>query len=112
MIVTSYIDDQEQRFHDDIEYYEDEFYQYEDEFENDMQNIYADEYREPYSDFDTILDYIKHYRWLLNFWVFGVPWFFFSAATNDWNLYFNIEFNYFWAGGNVFLLWNTIFGFI
>jgi hypothetical protein len=76
-----------------------------------MQQIRDDEYNEPYSDFDTIWEYVKHYRWLVNFWILGVPYFFFAAATNDWNLYFNIEFNYYWAGGNVFLLWNTVFGF-
>jgi hypothetical protein len=112
LMVTTFIDDEEKRFYDDVDYYENEFYEYEDEFKDDMEYIYEKEETEPFSDFDTILDYVKHYRWLGNFWIFGVPWFIIAAASNDWNLFFNIEYNYWWAGGNLFLVWNTIFGFI
>jgi hypothetical protein len=30
-------------------------------------------------------------------------------AGNFWMLYFNVKFNYLWAGGNLFLLGNTWF---
>jgi hypothetical protein len=77
-----------------------------------MKKINDEEESEPYSDFDTILDYFRHFRWWINFWCLGIPWFFFSSASNDWNLIFNIKWNYMWAGGNLFLIANTIFGFI
>lgn len=59
-----------------------------------------------------MFQYLGHFRWFINFFAFGIPWFFFAALTNDWNLLFNIKWNHFWAGGNLFLFWNTLFGFI
>ena len=48
----------------------------------------------------------------MNFWFVGVPYNIFIGFANMWNLYFNLEFNYFWAGANLYLLMNTMFGFI
>ena len=47
--------------------------------------------------------------WALNLGLVGVPWIFFSAAMVAWNLFFNISLNKFWAGGNFFLIFNTIY---
>jgi len=91
---------------------EDDYRYYDDEFRRDMDKISKKEEKEPLSDFDNVFQYIGHFRWFINFFAFGIPWFFFAALTNDWNLLFNIKWNHFWAGGNLFLFWNTLFGFV
>jgi len=58
------------------------------------------------------LQYLKYYRWVANFWFIGIPYFSFTVLANIWNLWFNLDWNYFWAGANLFLLLNTWFGLI
>ena len=77
-----------------------------------MQQINDEEYKEPYSDFDNILDFWRHFRWWCNFWILGVPWAVIAALSVFWNWHFNVYWNYMWAGGNIFLVGNTIFGFL
>ena len=56
--------------------------------------------------------YLKYYRWMANFWFIGLPYLSFCIIANIWNLWFNLKFNYFWAGANLFLLLNTFYGFM
>ena len=76
-----------------------------------MDHIYEQEEQEPLSDFDNIFLYIHHFRWFINFFVIGIPWFFFAALSDDYNLLWNLRFNHMWAGGNLFLFANTVFAF-
>lgn len=48
-------------------------------------------------------------KWVINAWVVGIPWFIYSAAAVIWNIYFNIDFNKWWAQGNFFLIGNTLY---
>ena len=110
--MSDFVRREEDRIRDDEEIIKDDFYKYKDEFDHDMKKIYDEEEDEPMSDFDNIWQYLHHFRWFINFFLLGIPWFFFAALSNDYNLLWNLKWNHFWAGGNVFLFVNTIYGFI
>lgn len=59
---------------------------------------------------DSFLEMVKYYRWLINFWLIGVPYLLFVIAANVWNIWFNAQLNDWWADGNLYLLLNTYFG--
>lgn len=67
------------------------------------------DYEEEWSHVDTIWMFIKVFRWLLNLAFVAIPWGFLSQVFLIYNLWFNIKWNFLWAGGNVFLLANTIY---
>lgn len=48
-------------------------------------------------------------RWVLNIFWFGLPWMFFSFIFVGWNFMINILWNKWWAGGNIWLMLNTVF---
>lgn len=48
-------------------------------------------------------------RWILNLVFFAAPWIVIGFAGVIFNMYFNIAFNKIWAGGNWFLMANTLF---
>lgn len=48
-------------------------------------------------------------RWILNVVFFAVPWILIGIVGVIYNLYFNIFWNKIWAGGNYYLMANTIF---
>lgn len=52
------------------------------------------------------------FRWLLNLVVVGFPWTFISQIFFAWNVLFNAKWNFLWAGGNVYLVANTVFAYI
>jgi len=52
---------------------------------------------------------LSYYRWIINFWVIGIPWTIFTTLCTGWNIFFNIDFNHWWAEGNVYLIATTIF---
>jgi hypothetical protein len=58
------------------------------------------------------MELVRYYRWALNFWIAGVPYFLLLTLLNGWNIYFNINLNHMWAGMNVFLLFNTAFSLV
>jgi hypothetical protein len=41
--------------------------------------------------------------------VFAVPFMFYWLGAMAWNLWFNIHMNHWWAGGNVYLIANSLF---
>jgi hypothetical protein len=43
--------------------------------------------------------------------VFALPVFILGALGVSWNIFMNVEFNHFWAGGNIVLFLNTMFSF-
>lgn len=59
----------------------------------------------------TVWDYIDEYEYIINVFVIGVPWSLIGAVMIGSNIFFNITANRFWAAGNVFLLFNTAYGF-
>lgn len=52
---------------------------------------------------------MKYYRWAINAAVVGVPWFLTATTALIYNIYFNIEYNRWWAWGNYWLLGNTFY---
>lgn len=48
-------------------------------------------------------------RWILNLVFFAAPWIVIGFAGVVFNMYFNIAFNKLWAGGNYYLMVNTLF---
>lgn len=53
--------------------------------------------------------YIWYFRWILNFIFFAAPYFSFSIIMIAINLILNIFLNKLWAGGNLLLIFNTIY---
>ena len=47
---------------------------------------------------------------IINFWVIALPWTIANVAGLVWNIFTNIQFNKWWAGGNVYLIANTVYG--
>ena len=56
-----------------------------------------------------IWGWIKHFRWNLNFMFFGVPWIVVMMLCVTWNLFCNIGWFKWWAGGNFWLMGNSIY---
>lgn len=42
----------------------------------------------------------------------GFPWTFISQIFFAWNVLFNAKWNFLWAGGNVYLIANTVFAYM
>jgi len=53
--------------------------------------------------------FAKVFRWFINLFFLAIPWSFISQILLGYNLFFNIKWNFLWAGGNVWLLFNTIY---
>ena len=51
----------------------------------------------------------KFFRWFINLFLIAIPWTIIDVACVIWNIYFNIEWNRYWAGGNMYLFYNTLF---
>ena len=47
--------------------------------------------------------------YILNMVFIAVPWTIFGVILISWNLYLNIAFNEGWAGGNLWLIFNTVY---
>ena len=48
-------------------------------------------------------------RWLANAWGIGVPYSLYIVLSVAFNVMVNIDWNHYWAGGNLFLLANTAY---
>jgi len=48
-------------------------------------------------------------RWIINFWVTGIPYLVYCLIAIAYNLFVNIIENNWWAEGNIFLMGNTIY---
>ena len=87
---------------------------------NDIQNKAADFGKERAEDIPQygngtwpegsgLWGFIKHFKWNLNFFIIGIPWVLIMIACITWNFYMNIAWFKWWAGGNFWLMGNTIF---
>lgn len=61
---------------------------------------------------DSVWQFMLVFRWILNLVVVGFPWTFISQIFFAWNVLFNAKWNFLWAGGNVYLVANTVFAYI
>lgn len=61
---------------------------------------------------DTLWNFFLVFRWLLNLGLIATPWTFAAQIFFAWNVMFNAKWNFLWAGGNVYLLANTVFAYI
>ena len=64
------------------------------------------------SPFQKAHDFIKRWagmKWFFNIWTVGVPHLIFCIASIGFNIWANVEWNDWWAQGNLFLLANTMF---
>ena len=48
-------------------------------------------------------------KWVVNFWVVGAPYLVYCLLSVIYNLAFNIKLNDWWAEGNLFLIYNTMY---
>jgi len=55
---------------------------------------------------------IEKWEYIINVFVFGVPWAIIGAALISGNIFFNVTANRWWAGGNILLLLNTVYGLV
>lgn len=61
---------------------------------------------------DSLWNFFMVFRWVLNLILIGFPWTFISQIFFAWNVLFNAKWNFLWAGGNVYLVANTVFAYI
>lgn len=54
------------------------------------------------------LDYVGYWRYIINIFVIGLPVFFMAVSGVVYNIFFNIDFNFWWAEGNAWLIGNTV----
>ena len=66
-------------------------------------------YEEDTDDFHDFWQYLFYYRWIINFFLAGIPYFIVSIVANGFNIWWNIYLNDWWAEGNVYLMWNTAY---
>lgn len=53
--------------------------------------------------------YLMALKWIVNFWIVGVPYVLYCIFAIVWNLYWNILENKWWAHGNVVLLGSSVY---
>lgn len=58
---------------------------------------------------DHWFEAIYYFRYLFDLVFIVLPWFIFSLAAIGFNWFVNIEWNNWWAEGNLWLIYNTIF---
>ena len=54
-------------------------------------------------------DYFEYYRYIIDVILVGLPWTIIAVLCIGWNLWFNYAWNEVWAGGNFWLIFNTLF---
>lgn len=77
-----------------------------DDFDDEV-NVYS-----MYRRSDTLWAGFMAFRWILNMFTIGIPWTFISQIFFAWNVLFNAKWNFLWAGGNVYLIANTVYAYI
>lgn len=60
----------------------------------------------------NIWEWFVYFRFVFNAVFIGFPWTIFLVLSVVWNVVLNAYLNRWWAGGNVYLVANTIFGLI
>lgn len=59
--------------------------------------------------YDFVKSFLVTFRWIFNAAFIGLPWLFLSTNGLIWNLCLNVVMNHWWAGGNFWLVGNTVF---
>ena len=60
----------------------------------------------------NLWEWFIYFRWVINALFTGLPFSIFLGLASAWNIVLNIHFNKWWAGGNVYLVLNTVYSFI
>jgi len=86
------------------------------EFENDIEEEIPsiDEIEQEYQDLGgftwaNIWEWVIFFRWIINAVFLAFPFSIYLGFTVILNFFLNTHFNRYWAGGNVYLLLNTVF---
>ena len=87
-------------------------YEFQHDFEEEVPSIDAIE--QEYKDlggvtWDNSWEWLLFFRWVINALFVGVPFTIYSTFSVLWNIFLNFKFNRMWAGGNVYLIFNTVF---
>ena len=87
-------------------------YEFEQELQEEIPSIDAIE--KEYQDlggvtWDNSWEWLLFFRWVINAIFVGVPFTIYSTFSVCWNIFLNARFNRMWAGGNVYLMFNTVF---
>lgn len=110
--IRNWVDDYERtgNYGEEVKYLDDDLQ----EFETELYNDFDDEINPVslYRRSDTLWHGFMAFRWILNLFIFGVPWTFISQIFFAWNVLFNAKWNFLWAGGNVYLIWNTVYAYV
>uniref|UniRef100_A0A7S3IFV7 Uncharacterized protein n=1 Tax=Strombidium inclinatum TaxID=197538 RepID=A0A7S3IFV7_9SPIT len=59
----------------------------------------------------TVWDYVEQFESMINIFAIGIPWAIIGAVLMGGNVVFNVVGNRWWAGGNILLIYNTLYGF-
>jgi len=62
--------------------------------------------------FNNIWDWVIFFRWIINAVFIGLPFTGYLVFSLGWNVVLNIAFNRWWAGGNLYLVINSLFNLI
>lgn len=54
-------------------------------------------------------EWLLYFRWIINAIFIGLPFVAYEVFSITWNLVLNIWFNRWWAGGNLYLIVNTVY---
>jgi len=54
-------------------------------------------------------DWVYYFRYIINVWIIAVPYTIVGLAAVVYNLYFNIDWNKMWSGGNAWLITNSVY---
>jgi len=100
---------------DDVEHPEDIADNIGKDFEDTVDTLEEDE-REVTNFVNNVPDYsykiwlkMRVLEWIINLYLFGVPWLFILVSIFGWNMYINVFWNKWWAEGNLFLIANTTY---
>ena len=111
-----YVDDDGNYYYEyEPQYYDNDPDQYYDPYNNNNEFRGEDLYEGlPHYDRDdiqdaTVVDMLDYYRYLLNVFFVAMPWVVIDLLCIGWNLYFNANWNEWWASGNAWLMANTIY---
>lgn len=55
------------------------------------------------------IGYLEYFRYIINVWLVAIPWMPMIALLAGYNVWFNVQFNDFWAEGNIWLVSNTVY---
>ena len=95
-------------------YYNDDYY---DPYEDDHQNFEWNDLEEglPEYNMDDLnddaswVDYAEYFKYIIDIAFIAIPWTIMAILCMGWNLWFNFAWNEKWAGGNFWLVFNTIY---